>query len=326
MLCSTNIIWQIGIRQQICSPSRYDWIQTWLLSRDVPRICEQVVTIESSQKICIWGMAACRPLQGLPGYTSCHCNCITDRVPVVEEYFDNGFITLHSVSTTNIEHRWNYIAHINLIKWIFANVNIYIKMPSDHSSSNCWLSYTLTFNMTWPMAHVLLADSNCSCLEIEIECGSWLLKLFIFVKAIHKNCNYSFCIPLIKINSGFMQSEANTTWNRRIAMVTSQLKLYIYWVRRVLFLKKLYSIKIKRRYKNKQTNKKAQRNCMCTMWIVLQTELINRRTTFMNVKVLLQWNSTSVYTSCTYSTYHLELALGTFICHFISACLVCHTS
>ena len=43
-------------------------------------------------------------------------------------------------------------------------------------------------------------------------------------------------------------------------------------------------------------------------------------------KVLLQWNSTSVYTSCTYSTYHLELALGTFICHFISACLVCHTS
>ena len=44
------------------------------------------------------------------------------------------------------------------------------------------------------------------------------------------------------------------------------------------------------------------------------------------VKVLLQWNSTSVYTSCTYSTYHLELALGTFICHFISACLVCHTS
>ena len=44
------------------------------------------------------------------------------------------------------------------------------------------------------------------------------------------------------------------------------------------------------------------------------------------LKVLLQWNSTSVYTSCTYSTYHLELALGTFICHFISACLVCHTS
>ena len=44
------------------------------------------------------------------------------------------------------------------------------------------------------------------------------------------------------------------------------------------------------------------------------------------LKVLLQWNSTSVYTSCAYSTYHLELALGTFICHFISACLVCHTS
>ena len=49
----------------------------------------------------------------------------------------------------------------------------------------------------------------------------------------------------------------------------------------------------------------------------------NKRVVF---KVLLQWNSTSVYTSCTYSTYHLELALGTFICHFISACLVCHTS
>ena len=44
------------------------------------------------------------------------------------------------------------------------------------------------------------------------------------------------------------------------------------------------------------------------------------------VRVLLQWNSTSVYTSCTYSTYHLELALATFICHFISACLICHTS
>ena len=46
----------------------------------------------------------------------------------------------------------------------------------------------------------------------------------------------------------------------------------------------------------------------------------------VHLKVLLQWNSTSVYTSCTYSTYHLELALGTFICHFISACLVFHTS
>ena len=44
------------------------------------------------------------------------------------------------------------------------------------------------------------------------------------------------------------------------------------------------------------------------------------------LNVLLQWNSTSVYTSWTYSTYHLELALGTFIRHFISACLVCHTS
>ena len=44
------------------------------------------------------------------------------------------------------------------------------------------------------------------------------------------------------------------------------------------------------------------------------------------LKVLLQWNSTSVYTSWTYSTYHLELALGTFIRQFISACLVCHTS
>ena len=49
-------------------------------------------------------------------------------------------------------------------------------------------------------------------------------------------------------------------------------------------------------------------------------------TCLVPLKVLLQWNSTSVYTSCTYSTYHLELALGTFICHFISACLVCHTS
>ena len=46
----------------------------------------------------------------------------------------------------------------------------------------------------------------------------------------------------------------------------------------------------------------------------------------VSIKVLLQWNSTSVYTSCTYSTYLLGLALGTFMCHFISACLVCHTS
>ena len=43
-------------------------------------------------------------------------------------------------------------------------------------------------------------------------------------------------------------------------------------------------------------------------------------------KVLLQWNSTSVYNSCTYSTYHLELALGTFMRHFVSACLVYYTS
>ena len=49
------------------------------------------------------------------------------------------------------------------------------------------------------------------------------------------------------------------------------------------------------------------------------------RDIWMHLKVLLQWNSTSVYTSCTYSTYHLELALGTFLCHFIGACLVCHT-
>ena len=44
------------------------------------------------------------------------------------------------------------------------------------------------------------------------------------------------------------------------------------------------------------------------------------------VKVLLQWKSTSVHTSWTYSTYHLELALGTFMPHFVSACLVRHTS
>ena len=41
----------------------------------------------------------------------------------------------------------------------------------------------------------------------------------------------------------------------------------------------------------------------------------------MRFKVLLQWNSTSVYTSWTYSTYHLELALSTFMRHFISAYL-----
>ena len=45
-----------------------------------------------------------------------------------------------------------------------------------------------------------------------------------------------------------------------------------------------------------------------------------------DVKGLLQWKSTSVYTSWTYSTYHLELALDTFMRHFESACLVCHTS
>ena len=44
------------------------------------------------------------------------------------------------------------------------------------------------------------------------------------------------------------------------------------------------------------------------------------------LKVLLQWKSTSVYTSWTYSTYHLELAMGTFMRHFVSSCLVCHTS
>ena len=43
-------------------------------------------------------------------------------------------------------------------------------------------------------------------------------------------------------------------------------------------------------------------------------------------KVLLQWKSTSVYTSWTYSTYYLELVLGTFMRHFASACLVCHAS
>ena len=41
-------------------------------------------------------------------------------------------------------------------------------------------------------------------------------------------------------------------------------------------------------------------------------------------KVLLQWKSTSVHTSWTYSTNHPELALGTFMRHFVSARLVCH--
>ena len=61
---------------------------------------------------------------------------------------------------------------------------------------------------------------------------------------------------------------------------------------------------------------------------ILPENITKRSTeeTFTYFKVLLQWNSTSVYTSCTYSTYLLELALGTFMCHFISACLVCHTS
>ena len=44
------------------------------------------------------------------------------------------------------------------------------------------------------------------------------------------------------------------------------------------------------------------------------------------LKVKLQWKSTSFYTSCAYSIYHHELALGTFIRHFVSTCLVCHTS
>ena len=65
-------------------------------------------------------------------------------------------------------------------------------------------------------------------------------------------------------------------------------------------------------------------NDPCYMHLLTNTN--NRMGHGQHLKVLLQWNSTSVYTSCTYSTYHLELALGTFICHFISACLVCHTS
>ena len=44
----------------------------------------------------------------------------------------------------------------------------------------------------------------------------------------------------------------------------------------------------------------------------------------MDVQVLPQWKSASIYTSWTYSTYHLELALGTFMRHFVSACLVCY--
>ena len=68
----------------------------------------------------------------------------------------------------------------------------------------------------------------------------------------------------------------------------------------------------------------------CTSWIRSQVVSLKINCCCavgsLNLKVLLQWNSTSVYTSCTYSTYHLELALGIFICHFISACLVCHTS
>ena len=42
-------------------------------------------------------------------------------------------------------------------------------------------------------------------------------------------------------------------------------------------------------------------------------------------KVLLQWKSTSVYNSWTYSSHHLQLALGTLMHYLISACLVCHT-
>ena len=43
------------------------------------------------------------------------------------------------------------------------------------------------------------------------------------------------------------------------------------------------------------------------------------------IKVLLQWKSTSVHNSWTYSTNHPELDLGTFMRHFVSARLVCHT-
>ena len=46
---------------------------------------------------------------------------------------------------------------------------------------------------------------------------------------------------------------------------------------------------------------------------------------FINIKVLLQWKSTSVYTSWTYSMYHLELALDTCMRHFVSAWLLYHT-
>ena len=57
----------------------------------------------------------------------------------------------------------------------------------------------------------------------------------------------------------------------------------------------------------------------------LMTEFIGNPTSIyiltnhISVKVLLQWKSALVYTSWTYSTYHLELALGTFMHHFISA-------
>ena len=38
------------------------------------------------------------------------------------------------------------------------------------------------------------------------------------------------------------------------------------------------------------------------------------------LKVLLQWKSASVYTNWTLSTFHLQLGLGTFMYHFVSAC------
>ena len=44
------------------------------------------------------------------------------------------------------------------------------------------------------------------------------------------------------------------------------------------------------------------------------------------LKVQLQWKSTSVNISLTYSTYHLELAFDTFMRHFTSACLACRSS
>ena len=51
-----------------------------------------------------------------------------------------------------------------------------------------------------------------------------------------------------------------------------------------------------------------------TLQYLIFSMLVHRDTNvFMksSSKVLLQWKSTSVYTSWTYSTYHLELTLGT---------------